>query len=386
MKQEQVAIKASHADAAGSIVKRMKDDTHLVLSASEIDVLLNPELPIATRKYGVLGLFKAERHAEAAPLAKLIADQDPTEENLKNLWTLLLKINDLPGLEEIAEKARGIVDPIDYHSLMVNTCMYLNRPADAVRHGDLCLEARDRRFAPKSVTRPWTIPQFNRNAITRNVIAFSVFGANERYLKGAENNSIAARYVYPNWISRFYVDETVPLSTRNILQANGAQVIVMKDMPAEKFGTQWRFLVEDDPGVDFYLVRDADSVVTSKEAFAVAEWLESDKAFHIMRDHFAHTELVLAGMWGARRGNISGMCDRILEYDKSTRIIANNIHKDQHFLREQIWPIMKGSVCIHDSMFNFMNPHRYDPRTELPSHRHIGQNDWVNYKSSRQKV
>ncbi len=154
-------------------------------------------------------------------------------------------------------------------------------------------------------------------------------------------------------------------------------------MPAAKFGTQWRFLVEDDPDVDFYLVRDADSVVTSKEALAVADWLQSDMAFHVMRDDLAHTELVLAGMWGARRGNIGNMRQRILDHDKTVQSIANYIHKDQHFLREKIWPLMRPSVFIHDRFFNFMNPHRYEERLELPAHRHIGQNDWVHYKLSK---
>ncbi len=80
------------------------------------------------------------------------------------------------------------------------------------------------------------------------------------------------------------------------------------------FGLFWRFLVEDDPDVDFFLVRDADSVMNIKECAAVEDWLASGKAFHVMRDLPIHAELILAGMWGAHRGNIGNMRQRIVDH------------------------------------------------------------------------
>ena len=372
------------ATAARAILDRMNGDPHAVMTAEDIEILLRPGQPPQIRKYAALGLFNAQRYAEAVPIAKSIAEAEPTAENLRNLWVILLQVRDLEELAKMGALCEGKVDSIDFHSLMVNTSMLLGSVDEAIRHGDLCLEARDRKFAPaplaEAQARSWLLPQFNRDDARRNVIAFSLFGNNERYLQGAENNSIVARYVFPAWISRFYVDESVPEKFLRKLSRNGAQVVIIRDMPAERFGTQWRFLVEDDPGVDFYLCRDVDSVMTAKEAAAVGDWLQSDRAFHVMRDNYAHTELVLAGMWGARRGNIGNMRQRILDYDGLQRKIANFIHKDLHFLREHIWPIIRGSVCIHDRMFNFMNPRRFDPRLELPRHRHIGQNDWVHYR------
>ncbi len=42
------------------------------------------------------------------------------------------------------------------------------------------------------------------------VISFSLFGGDRRYTAGAEENVLLARHVYPGWVSRFYVDDTVP--------------------------------------------------------------------------------------------------------------------------------------------------------------------------------
>jgi hypothetical protein len=99
-----------------------------------------------------------------------------------------------------------------------------------------------------------------------------------------------------------------------------------------------------------------------------------------MRDNTQHTELVLAGMWGAHRGNLEPVRERLLAYIASRVAMANDRHVDQAFLRDEVWPIMRHDVMIHDSVFDFMSPRRYDPGFALPQNRHIGQDDWIFYK------
>jgi len=69
----------------------------------------------------------------------------------------------------------------------------------------------------------------------------------------------------------------------------------------------WRFtVVDDDPDVDAFIVRDADSRLTSRDAAVVADWLrqipETAAIFHCIRDHPAHSDsFINGGLWGARR-------------------------------------------------------------------------------------
>jgi len=68
----------------------------------------------------------------------------------------------------------------------------------------------------------------------------------------------------------------------------------------------WRFTVVDDPEVDVFIVRDADSRLTPRDAAVVADWLrqspETEAVFHCVRDHPSHTRFpVSGGLWGARR-------------------------------------------------------------------------------------
>ena len=67
-------------------------------------------------------------------------------------------------------------------------------------------------------------------------------------------------------------------------------------------GLFWRFQVINDGATRRFLIRDADSIVNSRGQAAVTAWLASDRAFHVMRDNWSHTELVPAGMWGGVGG------------------------------------------------------------------------------------
>jgi len=68
----------------------------------------------------------------------------------------------------------------------------------------------------------------------------------------------------------------------------------------------WRFTVVDDPDVDIFIVRDADSRLTPRDAAVVADWLdqspEESTIFHCIRDHPSHSRFpVSGGLWGGRR-------------------------------------------------------------------------------------
>ena len=83
----------------------------------------------------------------------------------------------------------------------------------------------------------------------------------------------------------------------------GAEIRYMRKKLAPML---WRFTIVDDPHVDVFIVRDADSRLTPRDAIVVADWLrqspESATIFHCVRDHPSHSRYpVSGGLWGARR-------------------------------------------------------------------------------------
>ena len=95
-----------------------------------------------------------------------------------------------------------------------------------------------------------------------------------------------------------------------------------------------------------FLVRDLDSRMTSREAAAVLEWIDSEKPFHAMRDHPQHGTEILGGLWGAKKGLIKNM--RYL-MDNWNWHFRSSKGDDQIFLREIIWPLCKDQSLVHDS-------------------------------------
>ena len=260
---------------------------------------------------------------------------------------------------------------------LAEVCGWLGKRDELRHYGHLSLSLADEKFRGG---RRWPLPDmppaFDPLARERNVIAYSLYGAQPRYCEAAIMNARVAHDLYPAWTCRFYLDASVPSHVQHRLRDTGASVVSMdhdarRTIPA----TLWRFLVMDDPSVDRFLVRDADSLLSEREVAAVDAWLASDRLFHHMRDYFTHTELLLAGMWGGCTGvipSVSALIESFLSNYKGPARFT-----DQYFLRAVLWPTVRESILNHDETFGF---HGATPFPDHPPIRwragqfHVGSN------------
>ena len=245
---------------------------------------------------------------------------------------------------------------------------------EAIALGRRSLEAKA--AAALALPRHWIMPEappppFDASRPERNVIAYSLWGANPRYLVTAERNARIAGDIYPGWTCRFYHDDTVPDATLARLRETGATCVAMPRHVAME-GLMWRFLVAGDPAVDRFLVRDADSLLTVQERVAVDDWLASGKRFHLMRDWYSHTDLILAGLWGGTGGVLTGIEERMAGYTGTTDRIDRKL--DQRFLADVVWPSIRGDCLSHDSYFGCFDARPFPPWGRLPPGHHVGQN------------
>lgn len=197
------------------------------------------------------------------------------------------------------------------------------------------------------------LPSLSLKKEGKNIIAFSLFGDKAMYLENAVLNSELVNEIYPNWICRFYVDNTVPSSVIERLKHNGAEIVDMSEENPLIPKTIWRFLAADDNEANYILFRDADSIISQQEAKQVAKWLSSGQRFHTIRDHGSHTELILAGLWGMIGGSIPNMRGKIIQFIENEKL--DKRFADQHFLRKAIWQYVRQDVYASDSVFGFGN-------------------------------
>lgn len=187
----------------------------------------------------------------------------------------------------------------------------------------------------------------------KKLVAFSLFGAKPEYCEMAILNAQAMPVVYPDWQMVVYHNDSVPNHVLTRLTALGAELVDIKNVNAEHMpGTFWRFLALERDDCEIVIMRDIDSLISEREKVLVEAWLASGKPFHIIRDWYGQTDLILAGLWGARMGllgNIRHWIDAFLQ--QSTTL--HPTHADQHFLAQYIYPRIKDFALHHSSVFDY---------------------------------
>ena len=211
-------------------------------------------------------------------------------------------------------------------------------------------------------------PDDARRKPGQKVISFGLWGDNPVYVSGAIINARIAPHLYQGWKARFYCDRTVPQDALDMLSRLGAQVIMMEDPALQALRPMWRFLASDDPEVDLFLCRDADSRLNVQEVLAVEAWRNSGKRFHVMRDHIFHMELMLAGLWGG----VAGVLPPLEPWLREARNYHDDRFADQAFLASEIWPLIRNDLCTHDSVYGFPDGQDFPSGYRLQRPTHVG--------------
>jgi hypothetical protein len=208
----------------------------------------------------------------------------------------------------------------------------------------------------------------------------SVYGKDPRYTWGAIRNAQLLPVIFPGWTLRVYVPEnddkysslTVPPRVIQCLKRLGVQIIYVDPSKLGAIPPRWWcYLVADDMSVDYFLIRDADSRLSERDAVAVNKWIESGSAVHCIRDQPSHaTHAVVDGLWGGKpkeihkiansyvhsllfkffgHGNPSSSVE-LKDVANSSSVISNINTTDATFLVDVLWPrIVNASIC-HDSV------------------------------------
>ena len=184
-----------------------------------------------------------------------------------------------------------------------------------------------------------------------NIISFSLWGDNPKYTVGAIRNAELALEIYPDWICHYFIASDVPKGVIENLHKLPNTILHLKnnDEPCNWLSAFWRFEASYMSGVDISIFRDTDSRLNHRERAAVDQWLESDRSFHIMRDHPYHSFYLLAGMWGCKNHQIQ-------DYDIKALLDSFN-KQDMYgseyiFFADVLYPIIKNDSLIHDPFFD----------------------------------
>jgi tetratricopeptide (TPR) repeat protein len=319
--------------------------------------------------YLIGNYFEAARFLELS-----VQINGPDSEIQKNLANALLKLKRYD--DALAHLFAAYPKPETNADVCDLACAIYAAKGDTVnakKFGEWALTAKDRGAEiPQGLSLTPRDKRAQSNTEGSDIIAFSLWGKNPRYLRGAIRNALLIGDIYPGWRMRIYIGDDVPQELMTALNALGVD-LDLRDHKApilQRLG--WRFEIANDPTVNRFMVRDIDSAINVREAQAVHEWLQSDKTFHVMRDWWSHTDTMLAGMWGGHAGLLPDLNMAMKNY-KPSFVETPNI--DQWFLKDQIWPLIRQDTLIHDRCFEVLGAKKFPGPTLTWLGGHVGQDE-----------
>ena len=193
----------------------------------------------------------------------------------------------------------------------------------------------------------------------KRIIVFALWGNMRIYCIGAIKNAILAKKYFPEWICRYYYDNTVPEIIIDFLKSldNTELVFIEKQSGSNgwktpgQFGSLWRYSVFNDDDVEIWLSRDTDSRISPYEKKYIDEFINSDKIIHSFRDE--KEPLIRAGMVSFKNYSINNAIikdNRIINGKKlDIKEMMNYINKDntpfycdEKFLIDKLLPLFKN--------------------------------------------
>lgn len=182
------------------------------------------------------------------------------------------------------------------------------------------------------------------------VISFTIFGGLKKYCLGLLKNIELAQEHLPDYKVWIYAGNDVPEGY--IKQYKSFSNV--KYIPVDNNGLELtcsRFYAIDDPSVDIIICRDADSRITERDRYLIREFENSDKEFHIIREHFWHKRRIMACGWGAKRGCIKKNLENLYHtWIRDKKSLIGVYGTDELFLEQCVYPLIKDQALIHTNI------------------------------------
>jgi len=179
--------------------------------------------------------------------------------------------------------------------------------------------------------------------VRKMVISLGLFGDSTKYSKGVKKFSKSAAKYLPDWQIVVFVGASVPLALQGTLIKSGVQVVQVLEKE-DLSATAWRFRLDDVGDADWVIFRDADSIISRREAKAVTQWVESGLNAHIIRDHPFHSAPIMAGLWGIRPRAAVWFAREV-----KSHTFAPVYGSDQDFLASKVYPRIINGTLFHTS-------------------------------------
>ena len=158
-----------------------------------------------------------------------------------------------------------------------------------------------------------------------------------------------------------YSTRKLDIKTKVLDPDNNAPGRLASDIFVQGDLTDYQTVYNFGKDVDVMISRDTDSRVSHREMIAVNKWLESDKGFHIMRDHPWHTTKILGGMWGCRKWSLSEeIQEKMMSYEGGLKEFVKYLDQSKKAMIDEPISLLANKDGIEVNLALWWNDSYYE--------------------------
>lgn len=188
-------------------------------------------------------------------------------------------------------------------------------------------------------------------------VCFSLWGEEQIYLSGIENNINLIKELLPDWETIIYCDKSVPKEILNFIEKKANLFYVEKDIKNYK-KLFWRIFYPL-KNTNTFICRDLDSRIGDRDVWCINEWITSNKEYHIIRDGTTHDNCHKKRI----QGGLFGIKSEKLEHQEKFQLLSElesimyneengNYSIDEDLLNSVWYDRIKNKSLIHATIFN----------------------------------
>ncbi|XP_064091450.1 uncharacterized protein LOC135205083 [Macrobrachium nipponense] len=212
----------------------------------------------------------------------------------------------------------------------------------------------------------------------QHVVSLSIDHVTPKELAALNRTVQQVNSVYKGWQVRIYTPSAnhshpdlcaLVCSNPNLDLCDVRGMSKPLDASVQQGRTGWRWAVLGDPLISVWLVRYQDQAILEREAHAVTQFINSDKCWHVMKDHTSHANAALGS--GLLGGKTSWGLRRLSRIRRKLTSEVHTVSDEETVLEDTLLPLMGHDVMTHDSI----TCQKSIESVPFPSQRQPGQ--WV---------
>lgn len=178
------------------------------------------------------------------------------------------------------------------------------------------------------------------NQLERPIIfSFCIYGTEKNYYNGLFENIEIIKSTFENHIIYIYKGICDPLWDF----PEDEKIKIVETFKSGPINMLYRFLPIKTHICGFS--RDTDSRISKRDIWCINQFLNNNKNFHVIRDHYYHKGKIMGGTFGWKK-----------QIDINLNLEATDVSYgyDEYYIAKTLYPLIKDDLLVHSNIYSYV--------------------------------